>query len=62
MTESDVSAAIADLRARVTELEKLPSRVAGLEKALWGFGGVVGAVSYFIGVSSDNIRKLIGGE
>lgn len=61
MTEEDVTAHIADLQARVNELEKLPPRVAGIEKAMWGTGGVVATIGFLFGLMSDWIKAKFGG-
>lgn len=61
MTNLEQIAAIADLRARIVELEKLAPRVSGLEKAMWGWAGAVGAVGFIFGLLSDWIKERLGG-
>ena len=61
MTEGDVAGHIADLRARVNELEKLPPRVAGIEKAMWGTGGVIATIGFVFGLMSDWVKAKLGG-
>lgn len=53
-------AAVADLRARVLELEKLEPRVSGLEKAAWGVGGVVATIGFLFGLAADWIKAKLG--
>ena len=61
MTEGDVAGHIANLQARVTELEKLPPRVTGIEKAMWGTGGVVATIGFLFGLMSDWLKAKLGG-
>lgn len=61
MNNGEQIAAIADLRARVTELEKLPPRVAGVEKAMWGWGGALATLGFVFGLFSDWIKERLGG-
>lgn len=61
MTEGETAERLGDLRARVTELEKLPNRVAGIEKAMWGAGGVVATVGFLFGLMADWLKAKIGG-
>ena len=56
MSDEATVAAIADLRARVNELEKLPPRVTGMEKAMWGWGGALAALGFMFGLLSDWIK------
>lgn len=61
MNDGDTIAAIADLRARVNALEKLPDRVSGLEKAMWGWGGALATLGFIFGLLSDWIKERLGG-
>lgn len=60
MNESEKAQELGALKARVSELEKLAPRVAGLEKALWGFGGAVAIIAYMFGIFSDWIKDKLG--
>lgn len=61
MNDGDTIAAIADLRARVNALEKLPDRVSGLEKTMWGWGGALASLGFILGLLSDWIKERLGG-
>lgn len=61
MNESETSGALGDLRARVNELEKLPSRVSAIEKALWGAGGVIATIGFLFGIAADWVKTKLGG-
>lgn len=61
MSGDETVAAIADLRARVNELEKLPPRVSGIEKAMWGWGGALATLGFMFGLFSDWIKERFAG-